>query len=119
MPNLGAEMDKRSLPETCTVKDLAQIMNVCTKTIYNRIEDGTIPICSRVGRGIRISRETVENILSGKLLFQKGMLYREPAQPLANGVEGCHSLGAGLAGGAHRRPRCAQSRKQTQPPANA
>jgi excisionase family DNA binding protein len=45
------------------VKELARFLGLSPKTIYNHIEDGSIKVL-RVGRNIRISRETVRRLLN-------------------------------------------------------
>jgi excisionase family DNA binding protein len=45
------------------VKELARFLGLSPKTIYNRIENGSIKVL-RVGRNIRISRETVRCLLN-------------------------------------------------------
>ena len=45
------------------VEEAAEILNIKPKTMRNRISLGQIDIY-RVGRGIRISRETLEEILN-------------------------------------------------------
>ncbi len=54
-----------ALPEIMTVKELASILRLNVKTVYESIANGEIPGCKRIGRNIRISRRTVLDWLHG------------------------------------------------------
>lgn len=49
-------------PEFLTVKEVAQIMRVCTMTVYRLVKDGTLDTL-RVGRSFRIYADSVRLLL--------------------------------------------------------
>ena len=49
------ERNLRSYPMALTVPEVAEILRVCTKTVYKLIKDSDIPSV-KVGREIRISK---------------------------------------------------------------
>ncbi len=57
--------DPETLPDIMTVKELAKLLRMNVKTVYEAITNGEIPGCKRIGRNIRISRRTVLDWLNG------------------------------------------------------
>jgi excisionase family DNA binding protein len=47
------------LPTFLTVDELAALMRLNRKTVYDAIDKGEIPGAQRIGRSIRITRDTV------------------------------------------------------------
>ncbi len=54
------------LPTFLTVDELAQILRVNRKTAYEAVAKGEVPGARRVGRSIRITRDTVVAWLRGQ-----------------------------------------------------
>lgn len=48
-----------------TPKELAELLGVSIRSIWRRINDGTIPEPVRIGRLVRWHRQTIENWLLG------------------------------------------------------
>jgi len=53
------------LPPILTVKELADVLRVNPKTLYEAIDDGQIPGVQRIGRRIVIVRDVVVDWLCG------------------------------------------------------
>ncbi|RJO73130.1 MAG: DNA-binding protein [Myxococcales bacterium] len=53
------------MPEILTVQELADLLRVNVKTVYEAIARKEIPGCRRVGRTIRIVRQAVLDWLHG------------------------------------------------------
>jgi len=64
-PVLESTLDR--LPSFLTVDELAGLMRVNRKTIYDAIAAGEIPGAQRVGRVVRIHRRTVVAWLRGEV----------------------------------------------------
>jgi excisionase family DNA binding protein len=56
---------ERELPDVLTVDELATLLRVNRKTAYEAVARGEIPGACRVGRTIRICRDTVLDWLGG------------------------------------------------------
>ena len=52
----------RSYPEALTVKEAAEILRVCTKTIYKIINSGDLPAV-KIGREMRIAKSNIIDYL--------------------------------------------------------
>ena len=52
-------METTQCPEVLNVDEVAKILRVERKTIYNLFRDGKLPCGKRVGRVIRFSKEAV------------------------------------------------------------
>jgi excisionase family DNA binding protein len=53
------------IPTVMTVDELAQVMRLDKKTIYEQIAAGTLPGVRRCGRSLRIHRDTIMRWLAG------------------------------------------------------
>jgi len=64
---MSAEVKKAEteLPDVLTVEELAKLLRLNVKTVYDAIAQGKIPGCRRVGRIIRVSRQAVLSWLAG------------------------------------------------------
>ncbi len=72
-------MERRQV--TYTVAEVANILRCCKRTIYNRILEGVIQTCSRTGRGILITGETLDAILAGRMHFSREGIRSQTVQP--------------------------------------
>ena len=52
-------MDTTQLPEVITADEVAKILRVERKTVYNLFREGKLPCGKRVGRVIRFSKEAL------------------------------------------------------------
>ena len=52
-------METTQCPEVLNVDEVAKILRVERKTIYNLVREGKLPCGKRVGRVIRFSKEAV------------------------------------------------------------
>ncbi len=59
------------LPQFLTVDELAELLRVNRKTLYEAIAQNEIPGCRRIGRNIRICRQTVLDWLHGQVRSSK------------------------------------------------
>jgi excisionase family DNA binding protein len=57
---------RRVLPEMLNVEELAELLRVDRKTVYDAIAKGEIPGARRVARAIRVSRDAVIDWLRGQ-----------------------------------------------------
>ncbi len=55
----GGEPEATALPPVLTVDEVAVVLRVDRKTVYAAVRDGEIPGVRRVGRAIRLHRDTV------------------------------------------------------------
>lgn len=61
---LSASDEAAALPPVLTVHELAALLRVDRKTVYNLITSGDLPGVRRLGKTIRISRDAVLRWLS-------------------------------------------------------
>ena len=86
--NAPGSIDIESLPAILTVDEVALLLRMNRKTIYEAINQNRIPGVTRIGRLIRVSRDAVVAWL------QSGDL----ASPAATGVAAVTGLTAGARG---------------------
>lgn len=65
MESITNRPDLDALPSIVTVQIAADTLGVCSNTVYKMIHIGRIP-CLRVGRCIRIPKETLISCLSAE-----------------------------------------------------
>jgi excisionase family DNA binding protein len=63
-PGISTQEEAAGLPPVLTVHELAALLRVDRKTVYNLISGGDIPGVRRLGKTIRISRDAVLRWLS-------------------------------------------------------
>lgn len=56
-------VEKETKKETYTVKEVSEILGVCTKTTYRLVKEEFFPVV-KVGRVIRISKKSFDNWLN-------------------------------------------------------
>jgi excisionase family DNA binding protein len=62
----NADDPLRELPEVLTVDEVAELLRINRKTVYDCIARRQLPGVSRLGRTIRIHRETLLQWLAGQ-----------------------------------------------------
>ena len=65
MTKMGYKKALSSYPEALTASEVAEILRVCTKTVYNLIRQGEIPAV-KVGRENRVSKSVLISYLRNK-----------------------------------------------------
>ena len=65
--SVSQEATSPDLPAILTVDELATLLRVNRKTAYDAIAEGRIPGARRVGRVIRVSRDTVLQWIHGQM----------------------------------------------------
>jgi len=55
----------KSLPEVCSAKQVAEVLNLNVKTVYSLAKNKVIP-CRKAGKKILFSRDAVLNWLNGR-----------------------------------------------------
>ena len=59
------QISEENLPDVLTVDELAALLRLNRKTVYEAVARNEIPGCQRIGRSIRFSRQAVLNWLHG------------------------------------------------------
>lgn len=60
---------ERDLPEILTVDQVARVLRLNRKTVYQNIASGELPVAFRLGRAIRISKNALINWLESPKAF--------------------------------------------------
>ncbi|QEH68629.1 helix-turn-helix domain-containing protein [Cellulosilyticum sp. WCF-2] len=58
-----------------TVREVAEILNVCEMTIYRKVKNNEIP-SKRIGRSIRISSEYMDNLCKDPINEVQRFIFR-------------------------------------------
>jgi excisionase family DNA binding protein len=61
----GPKLPRRSRRSLLTAAEVAEILNVSTRSVRRLIKDGKLPIV-RVGRAVRILPEALETLIDGE-----------------------------------------------------
>jgi excisionase family DNA binding protein len=64
--NRSRRLDAENLPSILSIDEMADALRVNRKTLYEAFRKGEIPGARRIGRIIRVDRDTVLDWLSGR-----------------------------------------------------
>lgn len=59
MPSSPCETGEASVPEVLTVDEAAKLLRVDRKTVYTAVQRGKLPGARKLGRTIRVHRQTL------------------------------------------------------------